>query len=607
MPAFPSHIEKVEVNLPVGLLPILDYVRQFVVCAYVDVLATGFLTWYRICIGRFFFDVFANAHSFLVRCTLGVLVVRRCRISSFNHSLPFAALITPRHCPIPLSVAENALRRSKHPIEWSRHSGWITPSRFCRREARACHYGGVVDDDIPAEAPRQVVVVGASMAGLFAAAAAAGTSNSVLVLERDFLPGTPKPRAGVPQSAQPHVFLFRGLLALEDLLPGLGQEFLDRGAVPFDTGDLPWLTQHGWLPVGRRAFEVLSMTRPLFEHTVRRRVEGLPGVQIREGCRVTSLRRCNRRWEVGVAEEAPVLADLVIDASGRSSRLPIWLANAGMSAAPVAEVDTNLGYATRMYAAVPSQMTAVGVVIQQTPATLVGGMALQVEDDRWLVTAVGCGEHRPPRDATGFESFLERLPDPALAQLIRHAEPVSEVAVHRQTGNRRHHYEQVPAWPDGLLVVGDALCAFNPIYGQGITVAACEAVLLRQVLAAALAPGYTHRLLRKFAAVVSLPWAIATSEDLRYPTSKGPQALPQALFGQWARHLARLAVHGNPRAHAVLSRVYHLMGSPAQFFHPALVAAALQVRLTGYGPPAPRPASLAALAPPTPRPHPPAN
>jgi 2-polyprenyl-6-methoxyphenol hydroxylase-like FAD-dependent oxidoreductase len=452
-------------------------------------------------------------------------------------------------------------------------------------------------DNIPAAAPWRVVIVGASMAGLFAAAAAAGRGNSVIVLERDVLPDTPQPRAGVPQGEQPHVFLFRGLLALEDLLPGSRQEFLDHGAVPFDTGELPWLAEQGWLPVGQRAFEVLSMTRPLFEYTVRRRVKMLPEVQIRESCKVVNLRRCNRRWEVCLADGSVVLADLVVDASGRSSRLPTWLANTDVGAARLSEVDANVGYATRMYAAVPTELTAVGIVIQQTPATLVGGMALPVEGGHWLVSAVGCGEHRPPRNAAGFESFLERLRDPALAQLVRHAEPVSEVAVHRQTGNRRHHYEQVSGWPDGLLVIGDALCAFNPIYGQGITVAACEALLLRQALAAGLAPGYAGRLLRKFAAVVSLPWAIATSEDLRYPTSTGHQAFPQALLGRWARNLGCLAVHGNRRAQAVLSRVYHLMGSPALFLHPALIAAALQARLSGYGHPAPRPASLAALSP----------
>jgi flavin-dependent dehydrogenase len=328
-------------------------------------------------------------------------------------------------------------------------------------------------------------------------------------------------------------------------------------------------------------------------------VEGLAGVQIRAGSKVTSLRCRDQQWEVGLADGFTVLTDLVVDASGRSSRLPVWLTDAGVRAAPVSQVDSGVGYATRMYAAAPSQFDAVGVVIQQTPATLVGGIALPVEGGRWLVSAVGCGEHRPPRDAAGFESFLQRLPDPALAELARHAEPISTVAVHRQTGNRRHYYEQVPDWPTGLLVVGDALCAFNPIYGQGITVAACEALLLRQALATGLGRGYTRRLLRKFAAVVSLPWAISTSEDLRYPTSAGRQSLPQALLGQWTRQLSGLAAHGDRRAHAVLARVYHLMGSPALLFHPALAAAALRARLTGYGPPVPRPAALDALTPST--------
>ncbi len=449
--------------------------------------------------------------------------------------------------------------------------------------------------EMPREGPWRVVVVGASVAGLLVAAATAGRGNSVTVLERDVLPAGPTPRAGVPQGEQPHVFLFRGLLALEELLPGSRQELLDHGAVPFDTGELPWLAEPGWLPVGQDGFEVLSATRPLFEYVIRCRVQELPGVQIRAGSKVINLRRCDRRWEVGLADGSTVLADLVVDASGRSSRLPVWLAHAGVRAAPVSTVDAHVGYATRMYAAAPSEIGAIGVVIQQTPATLTGGMALPVEGGRWLVNAVGCAKHRPPRDAAGFVSFLGRLPDPALAELVRRAEPIGNVAVHRQTGNQRHHYEQVPNWPDRLLPVGDALCTFNPIYGQGITVAACEALLLRRALAAGLGPGYARRLLRKFSTVVSLPWAIATSEDLRYPTSTGRQSLPQALLGRWTRQLARLAVHGDRRALAVLNRVYHLMGSPALLFHPALGAAAVRARLIGYGPPAPRPAALDAL------------
>ncbi|MGB8995605.1 MAG: hypothetical protein WCC65_09890, partial [Pseudonocardiaceae bacterium] len=198
--------------------------------------------------------------------------------------------------------------------------------------------------------PQRVVIVGASLAGLFAAVAAAGNGTSVTVLERDAMPDDPKPRTGVPQGEQPHVFLFRGLLALEELLPGVRQTLLDAGAVPFDTGELPWLAEQGWLPIGQRAFEVLSITRPLFEHVIRRRVAELPGVQIRSGLKATSLRRCDRQWEVALADGSTVLTDLLIDASGRSSRLPVWLAQAGVTEAPVSQVDSGVGYATRMYA-----------------------------------------------------------------------------------------------------------------------------------------------------------------------------------------------------------------------------------------------------------------
>jgi flavin-dependent dehydrogenase len=461
----------------------------------------------------------------------------------------------------------------------------------------ADRFAGVVVTEMSRQGPWRVIVVGASLAGLFSAAAAAGRGNSVTVLERDVLPDGPEIRPGVPQGGQPHVFLFRGLLALEELLPGSRQELLSAGAVPVDTGKLPWLAEYGWLPVEQRGFEVLSLTRPLFEYVIRRNVQRLAGVEIRTGSKVISLRRRDQHWEVRLADGCTVLADVVVDASGRSSRLPVWLADAGVGPAPVSQVDSGVGYATRMYADVPSGFDAMGVVVQATPVTLVGGIALPVERGRWLVTAVGCGEHRPPRDAAGFESFLQRLPDPALAELARHAEPVGDVAVHRQTGNRRYRYERVPDWPEGLLVVGDALCAFNPIYGQGITIAACEALLLRQALAAGLGPDCTRRLLRKFATVVSLSWAISTSEDLRYPTSIGRQSATQALLGQWTQQLSRLAAHGDLRAHAVLARVYHLMGSPVLLFHPALGAAALRAWLTGYGSPGARPAALDALTP----------
>ena len=444
--------------------------------------------------------------------------------------------------------------------------------------------------------PRRVVIVGASLAGAFAAAAACGAGRSVTVLERDVLPTTgPEPRSGVPQGRQPHVFLYRGLLAVEQLLPGFRAEMLEAGAVAVDTGDLAWRGEFGWMPSGSRQFQVFSASRPLFEHVVLRRVRAMPGVEIRDGIRVESVRRASPGgppWLVDLSDGSSEAADMVVDASGRASRLPLWLSAAGVGQVRTSEVDARVGYATREYAVRPEQVKPAGIVLQQTPQTLTGGMALPVEGHRWLVLAIGSGERRPPRDAAGFCDFLDGLGDNALSQVIGNAQPLGDVAVHRQTANRRHHYERVRDWPSGLLVIGDALCAFNPVYGQGISVAACEAVLLRDALERGLGPGNERRLLRSFCTVAALPWAIATGEDLRYPTCSGTGSPGQALLHRWTRELGRLSAHGDALAQSSMARVYHLMAPPWLLFRPGLLAAALRARIRGYGPPTPRPQIL---------------
>ncbi len=441
-----------------------------------------------------------------------------------------------------------------------------------------------------------VLVLGASLSGLFVAAAAASAGSSVVLLDRDVLPDVPAPRAGVPQGTQPHVLLRRGQLAAEDLLPGLRRRLTDAGAVSIDTGRIAWLGEHGWQPTSP-SYELLSMTRPLLEHVVRQQVLALPGVQLRAGTAVTGLRRDERGWEV-VVRGGPVLrAPLVVDATGRASRLPQWLAELGLRLPQPARVDARLGYATQVFAGGPDPRDLPAVVLQATPASLVGGAAFPIEGGGWLVSAVGFGDHRPPRDAASMGAFLAALPDPAVSDLSRCAQPRGDVAVHRQTDNRRHRYGEVRDWPDGLLVVGDALCCFDPVYGQGISVAACEAVLVREAMTAGLRPGSARCLLRSFDRVVSLPWTLATGEDLRMPTSAGRQTRAQAAVSAWAAEVSRRAVHGDLRAHAVLMSTYHLVGSPMALLHPAVLASVARARLRGPGDPSPRPASLDALVP----------
>ena len=418
---------------------------------------------------------------------------------------------------------------------------------------------------------QRVVVIGASAAGLFAAAGAFGAGAEVTVLERDALTDEAQPRGGVPQGRQPHVFLYRGLLAAEQLLPGLRQDLLDAGAVVFDTADLAWLGAQGWTDRSGTSYQVFSTTRPLLEQIIRRRVEALAHVRIRSGAAAVGLRQSGAGWFVEIAERTEIRADLVIDASGRSSRLPHWLAHRFDGRLRTTEIDAKVGYATRVYAGDADMGDIPGVVLQATVADPTGGIAIPVEGGRWLIGALGMGNSRPPRDVTGFNAFLAGLRDPALSGLARRLEPISDVMVHRQTANTRRHYEEQRDWPDGLLVMGDAFCAFDPIYGQGIAVAACEAVLLRDAIRRGLKIGDSRRLLAQFAETVALPWSIATGTDLRFSTSEQDPPRSSALPNWWTTSLVTLSTHGNVRAASTLGGVYHLMMPTRQLLHPALV------------------------------------
>ena len=209
------------------------------------------------------------------------------------------------------------------------------------------------------------------------------------------------------------------------------------------------------------------------------------------------------------------------------------------------------------------------MLIASTPTTPTGGLAISVEDGHWLIAALGVGDDRPPRDMAGFEAFLGGLRDPALARMAERLEPVSDVMVHRQTANRRRHYDEQDDWPDGVVVMGDAFCAFNPVYGQGIAVGACEAVLVRDAISAGMKPGGARQLLQQFAKLVALPWSIATATDLQYPTCQQSPTRLGALQDNWARQLEKLSVHGNERAAFARSSVYHLMAPPRRLLHPA--------------------------------------
>jgi 2-polyprenyl-6-methoxyphenol hydroxylase-like FAD-dependent oxidoreductase len=467
------------------------------------------------------------------------------------------------------------------------------------------------------------VVIGGSMAGILTARALSDHFSQVTVVERDRLPQGPDVRKGVPQARHLHAFWAGGLAAVEKLLPGLRDDLVAAGGVPLAMPtDVAWLTPPGrWTQPFPATQSVVSASRPLIEWCVRRRVETVQSIRFLTEHEVTALRVGTTGDVEGVAlrdresgMELELTADLVVDASGRSSKLPEWLGSAGLPAPKESTVDSYLGYATRIYA-IPAGFDPgwkAAYIQQAAPHHPRGGIMFPVEDDRWVVTLVGGARDYPPTDEAGFLEFAASLRSPLLHDTIRTAEPLSPIWGYRRTANRWRHYEKL-AMPGRLLALGDSLCAFNPVYGQGMTVAAKEVEALNGVLStcqsAADLPRALEQAQRRIAACAKGPWMLSTGSDLRYPTTVGAKrTVADRLVNAYLDRVLA-AVADDPVVNAAFLRVLNLVDEPTALFAPRVASRVLLGRTAEGARPAtssPTPASVgswgaAAAALPAPR------
>lgn len=425
------------------------------------------------------------------------------------------------------------------------------------------------------------VVIGAGIAGLAAARALADRFARVLLVDRDELPDTASPRDGAPQSRHPHVLLAAGQRALEELFPGLGAELVAAGAVPLDPGRQLRLYRFGsvWTaePVG---FDLVSMTRPLLELTLRKRVAALPNVTVRTGVSVTGLSGVDHRVTGVLLDDGErVPADLVVDCSGRGRRSDRWLATLGLPAPEELEVKVGIGYVTRLYRREAAHLpSAAGVFVLPTaPAERRLGLMLPVEGDRWLVAIGGWHGDHPPADGPGLLRAAQLLPEPTIGTVLSESEPLGEVTTHQFPASRRRRFERLREVPAGYLAAGDAVCSFNPVYGQGMTCAALEGLALRAVLDRH--PGVSADLTRAFyrsvARIVSVPWRFAVGADFVYPQTTGPRPPGLALLNAYSRRLQRVA-QVDPAVRRTFTGVQHLLLPPGALFTPAMAVTVLR-------------------------------
>jgi 2-polyprenyl-6-methoxyphenol hydroxylase-like FAD-dependent oxidoreductase len=329
-------------------------------------------------------------------------------------------------------------------------------------------------------------------------------------------------------------------------------------------------------------------SRYLIEWRVRNRLGGYENVHILPRGEVTGLlSQDDHRQVVGVQlrsrgdEPLPntLAADLVVDCSGRGSAASDWLAGMGYPRPETTVVNSHLGYATRWYKHLAQVPPWKGILIAvKPPHNPRGGGLFPAEGGQWIVTLAGTAGVYPPTDEAGFMAFASQLSDPVLYDAIRQAEPVSQIFGYRRTENQWRHYERLSRWPGGFIVMGDAACCFNPVYGQGMTAAALGASVLDELLRAetgAMTSGFGQTFQSKLAKHLMTPWLLATGEDFRWENTEGIRpGRATRLMQIYIDRVIKLACRDRRVSRAFIE-VAHLLRPPTSLFYPGILVPAL--------------------------------
>ncbi|MFN8080341.1 MAG: hypothetical protein U0Q19_12320 [Kineosporiaceae bacterium] len=441
--------------------------------------------------------------------------------------------------------------------------------------------------------PRRAVVLGGSLAGLLAARVLADHVDEVVVIDRDPLDvELTAPRRGVAQARHTHGLLVRGAEALESLLPGITTELVTRGALRADVmARSRWLMAGNILSRNPSGMVGLLASRTLVESEVRRRVSALPRVRLLgehdivglrtdpDGARVTavvvaahsrSLADALPPDGVPVATTSEVAADLVVDATGRGSRAPRWLADLGYPSPQETVVEAQIRYVTRLFRDRPGVLDDVDADIVGTrPNSGRAGVALRQEGDRWTITLAEQFAGEPPADLDGFRAFARSLPTQGIADIAARCEPLGEAVRFTYPASRWRHWEKLDRRLGGLVVIGDAVCSFNPIYGQGMSSAAQQALELRDLVQSNGFDDLAARSAKAFARVVATPWALATGSDRRFP-GQPAKPLPERLIDRYLDRLLEVATE-DAVVTTAFGRVLNLLAEPPSLLAPRLV------------------------------------
>ena len=434
---------------------------------------------------------------------------------------------------------------------------------------------------------RRAIVIGGSISGLLAARVLSDHFTQVTLIERDSFSDRPEHRPGQPQTRHLHGLLASGKATLEHYFPDLIESLAAGGATLGDmAGSARWYVQGGYRLQYDSGMTGIQLSRPFLEWQVRRRVAALSNVTVLDHTTVEGLTTNPERSRItGVQihrRAAPdpadttrqtLTADLVVDASGRNSPSPRWLEACGYARPPESLVTVGLGYATRIYRRRPHDLEGASslLISPEPPQNQRAGIAFPMEGDRWIVTLAGWMADQPPTDEQGFLAFAKRLPAPDLYNLIAQAEPLSGITPYKFPASLRRHYERLHRFPEGYLVMGDALCSFDPAYGQGMSSAALQATLLDKVLQQQPDGSRLFRpFFRQAAKIIDIPWQLTLGEDFRFPGTQGQKPLGTDLINRYTTPVQQ-ATHSDAIVYDAFLKVMNLVAPPTSLFHPQIV------------------------------------
>jgi len=426
------------------------------------------------------------------------------------------------------------------------------------------------------------IVIGGSLTGLLTARVLSDHFNKVTIFERDLVQDVPESRKGQAQTRHLHGLLAQGLLILKEYFPGIDEELKAGGALMGDMAEyMHWYQFGGYRLKFQSGITGMTMSRPFLEFHIRRRVLDLPNVTLIDQCAVSELatsadkRRAlgvhlAKRSEVHTTENAE--ADLMVDASGRGSATPKWLERLGYDRPIETEVKAHIGYATREYRRFEKDdQSQAEMVSPAAPNEKHGTFLFPIEGNRWIMTCGGYVGDHPSTDEAGLLEFVRSLPAPDIYNIISNTEPLTDIISYKYPASLRRHYEKLKRFPEGFLVIGDAVASFNPIYGQGMTSAAMQTYALGNLLQGnSNLQGLWKSFFKQAAKVVDMPWQLAVGEDFRYPETEGKKSPFTDLLNAYVIKVHKVTQR-DPVVYGQFLRVMNLMDPPASLMSPGIM------------------------------------